>query len=208
MIAPLPLAAARAYADRLMIWLAPYVERAMVVGSIRRLRPICQDVDIVCIPKVTTHTDLLGQVVARDNHVFEFLQIYIRERNPLNSPGRAPRFISGGDKEGKQVLLELPKCQLDLWFADEKTWATRCLCRTGSKDHNIWLADRATFRGLHWNPYEGLLPLGHSGEQHLEDPPMVTPTEESIYAALGLAYIEPKDREGDWLRKHIDSGLP
>ena len=188
------------WAEATKQWLAPYCERLEVAGSIRRQRPNPNDIDIVCIPKRTVHTDLLGAVTSADNHAWQFLQDYVRDRNPSGSQLRAPRFLSGGDREGKQVIIQLPKCQLDLWFADEGTWGTRLLCRTGSKDHNIWLCERARGRVMKWNPFDGLSSID-TGKQ------LMTETEAAVYAALGLEWIEPKLRESEWLRRNIDSGL-
>ena len=42
---------------------------------------------------------------------------------------------------------------------------------------------------------------------HPPSGPVPCLTEQTLYYALGLAYIEPKNRELDWLRKNIDSGL-
>jgi DNA polymerase/3'-5' exonuclease PolX len=196
----MPLTTARSYASQIVTWLSPHCTRIEIAGSIRRQRPVCNDVDIVCIPKTVEHRDLLGQLAATDNLLHQFLVDYVKERNPLNSPGRTPRWASGGDAPGKQAIIELLKCQLDLWFADEKTFAIRLLMRTGSKEHNIWIADRATDRGYHFKPYEGLVPEGHAR-------PLQFDTESAIYNHLGLAFIEPQNREEAWLRKNIDSGL-
>ena len=58
---------------------------------------------------------------------------------------------------------------------------------TGSKAHNISLRDRAIRRGLKLNEY---------GLYRVEDDARVAgETEESIYAALGLAFVEPELRE-------------
>jgi DNA polymerase (family 10) len=58
---------------------------------------------------------------------------------------------------------------------------------TGSKAHNIVLRDRAVGRGLKLNEY-GLFNLE-------DDRPVAGETEEGIYAALGLSWIEPELRE-------------
>jgi DNA polymerase (family 10) len=202
----MPLERAERYARKLVEWLEPYCERIRVAGSIRRRRPVCNDVDIVCIPKSTERRDLLGEVIGRTNHCWEFLRAYVRDNaRRVSQLEVSPRFISGGDAEGKQVIIDLPKCQLDLWFATPATWGTRLLCRTGSKEHNIWLCERANARGLHWNPYEGLTraPEGLARQGGA----VVCNTEEEIYEALGLQWIQPENRELGWLRKEIDCGL-
>lgn len=199
---PMPLATAKHYAQKFVEWLTPFCvcERLQIAGSIRRARPICNDIDIVAIPKVTEQKDMLGAVISRTNHCLKFLQDYIAARNPSHSMLLLPRFICGGAREGKQVRLQFPKCQLDLWFADEATFGTRLLCRTGSMEHNIWLCQRAEERGLHWDPYHGLTDIARAE-------PVEASTEEQLYAALGLKWIDPKNRELPWLKKTIDSGL-
>jgi DNA polymerase (family 10) len=194
------LATGQGYARQIAKWLSPFCERLEVAGSIRRERPEVGDVDIVCIPKTVEHRDMLEVVTAVDNVLYQFLSDYIKDRNPLNSPGRTPRWLSGGVAAGKQAVLELPKCQLDLWFADEKTFATRLLCRTGSKEHNIWLCDRANERGYHWDTYVGLIPQGQTG-------PVPLDSEAAIYNHLGLEFIEPRNREAGWIRKNLEFGL-
>lgn len=57
---------------------------------------------------------------------------------------------------------------------------------TGSKAHNIALRDRALERGWKLNEY---------GLFDEEDKAIASATEESIYKALGLAFIEPEMRE-------------
>lgn len=190
------LSLAQSYADKILAWLAPNCQRIEIAGSIRRQFPHVNDVDIVCIPKTTEVTDLLGGTGARSNHLLEYLQDYVKERNPTASKLRTPHFISGGEKEGKQVLLNLPKCQLDLWFATEENFAARLLMRTGSREHNIWIAQRAQDHGLHWNCYEGLSHrVAFTSREHL----LPTPTEEAIYKALNLPFIDPTHREIQYL---------
>jgi DNA polymerase (family 10) len=58
---------------------------------------------------------------------------------------------------------------------------------TGSKEHNMALRDAAVRKGLHVSEY-GVLDDA-TGETHR------CPTEQEVYALLGLAYIEPELRE-------------
>jgi hypothetical protein len=67
--------------------------------------------------------------------------------------------------------------------------------RTGSKEHNIWFAQRAQDKGLSWKPYEGLFQTVFS-----DIPPLLPcATEESLYRAIGFDYIDPVNRESTWL---------
>lgn len=170
-LGPMRLAVAERYADRIMAWLEPVCNRLAVAGSVRRRRPVCRDIDLVCIPKTMEERDLFGEVTGRRNVCQESVLGWAREH------GRAC-MVSGGEAGAKYLTVELAKCRLDVWFADERTWGTRLLCRTGSREHNIWLCRVAERRGLHWDPYEGLVGGGR---------------------ALGLDWIEPQRRESEWL---------
>lgn len=187
---------------KLMDWIAPYTESATTAGSIRRDCQICNDVDIVCIPKVAEVRDLFGAVTSTTNLLHKFLKEYVQA-----SGGKA-KFQSGGEAPGKSVILQLPKCQLDLWFATPETFATRLLCRTGSMQHNIWLATRAKRRDEKWNPYEGILHGGQwrkVGDAEVYEGGTLTRynSEAEIYAALDLPFIEPKNREPEWIIRNF-----
>jgi DNA polymerase (family 10) len=75
---------------------------------------------------------------------------------------------------------------VDIWCANEHNFATRQLCRTGSKEHNIWIAERAKDLGGDWQPYKGLT---------LRSGFVSATTEAQIYEALNLPFIPPEQRE-------------
>ncbi len=190
------------YIEKIVPWLSPHCERIEVAGSIRRARQVVNDIDLVCIPKVTQNKDLLGEATDTKNHLWEFLIDYVKNHPSYGKPPQQGeqqvRVITGGETPGKQMIIQGPKCQLDLWFADETNFAIRLLMRTGSKEHNVWLAERARQRNGHWKPYEGLTLSGAL---------IPCADEKAIYHALGLEYIDPKNRERDWIAKHLEFGL-
>jgi DNA polymerase/3'-5' exonuclease PolX len=180
------LSRATAYADKLVKWLDPYCERIAVAGSIRRERPNCNDVDLVVLCKIDYKLDLLGAIQSTHKPLHAFLTGYVADQD-----GRA-QWLAGQDKpDGRNFLIQLPKCQLDIFCATIHTWGSLLLCRTGSKEHNIWLCSRAIRFGTHWNPYQG---LASGGE-------VIAHSEEAIYAALKLPWIAPRDRELSSLRR-------
>ena len=90
-----------------------------------------------------------------------------------------------------EFLLHLRKCNADIYAANDATFITRLITRTGSVAHNIWIGERAEAMGGAFNPNEGLQ-LGGK---------LIQPkTEEEFYAALRLPYIEPRNREIDFLK--------
>ena len=216
------LPTAQKYATDILNWLQPTWLRCEITGSIRRQRPSPNDVDLCLIPKETIYQDLLGHVTGRQNHTWMFLKSYVNNfpARTLKSGQRHPAILTGGDSPGHRMTLQLPSCQLDLWFADESNWSSKLIQSTGSKEHNIWLAQRAADKGLHWFVSQGLArldALDHQGIQvAIHDAPrraraahLILPAldETEFYKYLDLAWIEPQNRELPWLQKHIDSGL-
>ncbi|GAI97127.1 unnamed protein product, partial [marine sediment metagenome] len=89
---------------------------------------------------------------------------------------------------GAKILrLMVGSIGVDIYVADEHTWATLLLIRTGSAGNNIRLSTLAKKRGWHLAASgDGL--FDENGQRIAGD------TEESIYQALGLHYREPKER--------------
>ena len=149
---------AQKIADEVVKRLSPYCWRIEVAGSIRRRKPSPRDIDIVLTP-----SDLW-------NLTHEIA-------------GLGPARLMGSKL--KRVLYN--GVQIDLYFADEETWATLLLIRTGSKENNIRLATLAKKRGWHLAASgDGL--FNKRGERIAGD------SEESIYEALGVTYQKPEGR--------------
>jgi DNA polymerase (family 10) len=86
------------------------------------------------------------------------------------------------------VRLIIQEIQVDLYRATPKTWGVLLLIRTGSTQHNIKLCSHAKSMGLMLSAAHGVLKI--------EDGKVIASrTEEEIFSALGLAYVEPKNRE-------------
>ena len=153
---------AQKIAQRILDRLSPYCSRITIVGSIRRRRPWVKDIDICLIPSDPWNLEHEVNSLARPF-------------TPKLSGDKLKRFnYTGG-------------IQVDLYFADEETWATLVMIRTGSKENNIRLASLAKKRG--WRlaaSGDGL--LNERGERIAGD------TEHSIFEALGLDYKEPWQR--------------
>lgn len=203
---------AKKFAEAVVGWLRPHCFRIEVAGSIRRERKECADVDIVCVPRdaVVTKgvsTDLWGERKEQvlTNEVWLFLTGYVHENALRGARWRVREnpFAKVTDKvtdevsawrpahDAENLLVQLPKCELDVWLADESNFGTRLLCRTGSKEFNVWLCQKAKERGMKWNPYRGLEVDGElDGEMEL-----VGREEREILERLGVGWVEPKERE-------------
>ncbi|MFC1910279.1 hypothetical protein ACFLXC_03165 [Chloroflexota bacterium] len=154
-------ATASAAAESIKNLLAPFCSRIEIAGSIRRQKPFCRDIDMVLIP--------------------------VNQGKLLSSLQVLGKINTGA---GKMINLATPSgISVDIYVADEKTWATLLLIRTGSKRHNIKLCSLAKQKGLK-------LHADGSGLFRLTDAQRIAgDTEEGIFQALGLRYLPPEERE-------------
>lgn len=111
---------AQEIAEDVVRQLSPYCQSIQVAGSIRRQRPLPNDIDIVLIPSDRARLDYV-----------------------LMSLGAGKMKMSGK----KIARVETGVLDLDVYYATEETWATLLLIRTGSKESNIRLAAEAKRKG-------------------------------------------------------------
>jgi len=145
-------------ANEIIERLAPYCSRIQVAGSIRRKAPNPRDIDLVLIP----------------NDLWNLHQGIM---------GLGPMKMSGS----KIMRVMVGDVQVDIYVADEETWVTLLLIRTGSKENNIRLCALARKRGWHLAA-SGAGLFNEKGERIAGD------SEESIYGALELPWQEPWER--------------
>ena len=136
-----------------------------VAGSIRRQKPKIHDIDFVVISKSDAEwqkiNDKLKQLKAKPNCA------------------------------GSSVIKAYVPCQgglfqVDFYRAKPSTFGIHLIVRTGSADHNMWLAGHAFSKGMRLKYSEGLIKdgLAIAGE-----------TEQGVFEALGLPYALPSQRE-------------
>lgn len=177
------LADAQKVAEGVALLFAPFCERIEIAGSVRRLRPECGDIDLVAIPKFREHRDLLGNVERRENLLRSNLVQYVRDNR------KTAHWASGKEpqEDGKNFTILGRRAQVDIFCATPATFATVLLTRTGSKEHNVWISERARARRAAFKASEGLW---------LHDRGLIHPqTEHEFYSLLGLPFIEPPLRE-------------
>ncbi len=141
--------------------LQPYCLRIEVAGSIRRTKPTVNDIDFVLIPSDPWNLE------------HEIRGLRMAGPPPLDGQ-KLKRFTYNG-------------VQIDLYFAEKKTWATLLLIRTGSKESNIRLVTLAKNKGWHLHASGSGL-FNENGKRIAGD------TEHSIFEALGVPYLSPEER--------------
>ena len=98
--------------------LKPNCKEILVVGSIRRKKPECKDIDIVLIPS---------------DFLLLHAQILKLGESMMDGP-KITRILHGG-------------IQVDVYYATEETWGTLVLIRTGSRESNQRLCSLARRKG-------------------------------------------------------------
>lgn len=152
--------------------IAPYCLRVEVAGSFRRQKQNINDVDIVVLPKSVPLYWLQIIKVVRS----EFDALTVKQGDKL-----ATLNVLFASKQGQGYV------QVDLYRADPTTWGILLLVRTGSKEHNVKLCNLAISKGLRLQYSAGL--TDKYGNV------VAGRTEEEVFNALGVPYVEPRARE-------------
>ncbi len=153
---------------------APGVERIEVAGSYRRRKETVGDIDVLVLCE--------GEGRAVMDHFTSF-------------PG-AERVEMAGDTRGSIVLRSgLP---VDLRVLPRRSYGAALHYFTGSKEHNVEIRKRGVKEGLRINEYGVFeVPEGADAEEmeKEEGERVGGETEEEVFEAVGLPWIEPVLRE-------------
>lgn len=169
---------AEALATRVKARLAPHCERIEIAGSIRRRREWVNDIDLVILPRAGERETIQAQIRSGCG---------VEVEGPQNCIYRMPPKPNSGGYEWIQLDIFFARpAQQDLLGSTPGNFGTLLVCRTGSKEHNIWLVEHAKRQGLLWKPYAGVF----DGDRCL-----ASEEEADIFATLDLPFIPPLKRE-------------
>lgn len=166
-----PLEQAQRTAETLRSLIEHYVVRVVIAGSIRRRRPDVGDIDLVVeLPEDTPW--------ARNIALTKVDAV-------LSAQGYAL------EKAGEQIATYKTPVGpgVDLYFATPLNWGAILLIRTGSAAHNIKVAQHARTACLPARK------LTHQGIEDTAGRIVAGATEQDVFAAIGMDYREPEDRE-------------
>jgi DNA polymerase (family X) len=136
-----------------------------VAGSIRRQKSIVHDIDFVVVAK----SDV------------DWLKINEKLRLLKAKPNCSGNSVIKAFVPCKDGLF-----QVDFYRAKPSTFGIHLLVRTGSADHNMWLAGHAFSKGMRLKYSEGLIKDGVA---------IAGETEQGVFDALCLPYTLPTQRE-------------
>ncbi len=149
------------------------VTKVVVAGSMRRRRDTIGDLDILA---VSAKPEL------------------VMDRFVKETPGIMAVIAHGATKSSIKVR---PGLNVDLRVVDAGSYGAALVYFTGSKDHNVAIRRRAQSLGLTLNEY-GLFKIAPGSAKKgaaQEGARVAGRTEEDVYRALRMSYVEPELRE-------------
>lgn len=179
--------------------LAPDCGRIEIGGSVRRGVPYPKDIELICEPR-PAGPPVFGQALPREPLEARLRALVAKEKLiPWNKDGQRYKCFMA-----RHLLGSI---QLDLFICRPPTsWGWLLVLRTGPAEFTHWLVTKQSQGGACpddmkfedgqlWR-YLGL-PAGVDTDWVV----VPTPTEESVFAALGLAYRPPHQRLARWKGK-------
>lgn len=160
-----------AIACALQAKMADYCDKIIIAGSIRRLRPVVNDIDLVILPK--------DKAALKARCAAKWRTIMAGEQNCIYE-------VPISDGTIQVDIFFARHASADLFTKTPSNFGSLLLCRTGSREFNISMVEFAKAKGLRWNPYQGVF-----HDQTL----IASETEEEIFEALQLDFIPPEARD-------------
>jgi len=136
-----------------------------VAGSLRRRKTTVHDIDFVVVAKSDAEWQKVSEELKRM---------------------RAKLSCSGSSVIRALLPIKNGLLKVDFYRAKPLTFGVHLLIRTGSADHNMWLAGYAISRGMRLKYSEGMI---------RDDTVIAGENEKGVFEALGLPYPSPSERE-------------
>ena len=175
-----PLTFAEAHARKYLGEVARFCERAEVVGSIRRRKPVVHDIEFIVIAKTAPITGLFGEM----GHTS-----LLQAAWPDLVRAWGAKTVKDGEKYKKVLLTE--GLHLEINISTPERWGVEMVIKTGPADFSHKCVTPRV-QGGHlpswariadgWRVYNG------NGQ------PIAMPTETQFLDFLGLGWIEPEER--------------
>ena len=179
-------------AHELLQMMKPFLDRAQIAGSIRRKKENVKDIEIVAIPKNKKITNMFGEVM----DIMPMTE-YINFVDMLEG-WKLDNIVKRNGKKYKRLFNPDLNVCCDLFLTDLDRWGYQITIRTGPADFSRKVVTIALERGwhftdslLHVHPKIADIPCSKG-----DSCPLIKPivSEEALFEALGLPWIEPKDR--------------
>ena len=164
-LAELALKEAENLANQVKSAVSAHCDQIEIAGSIRRQKSFVHDIDFVAVAKNDTEWKMISEELKRM---------------------KAKQNCSGSSIIKAYLPLQNGLFQVDFYRAKPSTFGIHLLIRTGSAEHNMWLAAYAISQGMRLKYSEGLIK---------EDSVIAGEDEKGVFEALGLPCPIPAQRE-------------
>lgn len=164
-LAELNLKEAEEIAKQIKTAVTAHCERIQVAGSIRRQKPKVHDIDFVAVAKSDAEWQKITEELKRM---------------------KAKLSCSGNSVTKALLPYKNSLVKVDFYRAKPSNFGIHLLVRTGSAEHNMWLASLAISKGMRIKYSEGLIK---------ENTVIAGEDEKEVFEALGLHYTAPSQRE-------------
>jgi len=154
------------------------VEKISLAGSVRRRKETIGDVDILVVPRSQNATGMVAKGPAISKDINKIMDFFVKLDGVEKVWGKGGTKASIRMKDGFDI---------DLRVVPDKSYGSALQYFTGNKDHNVATRRIAIDKGLKLSEY-GIF----KGKKQIAGS-----TEEEIYKAIGLPYIEPELRENE-----------
>lgn len=176
--------------------LAPACDRIQIAGSIRREKPDVKDVEIVAIPKSSTHTNLLGEPISGAPTLLDELLEQLTRK--LSNTYQFDQEVKRNGPRYKRLVTRFEETvsAVDLFLADSDNWGNQLAIRTGSREFGKWFMTKQS--------YGGAMPFGMrqiDGYLWRNGQKVRCPEEEDYFRALGIPCLPPPERTEAGIRK-------
>lgn len=169
----LTLPTAKRYAEELKKRISPFCKKIEIAGSIRREKLSgIKDIELVVIPNtIETFGNLFENETVRDPGFIKWVNSWDKVKGDPRDGKYCQRIITEG------VIL-------DLFIAEPENFGWQLILRTGSSEFNQNLLKELKNRDVH----------SIDGYLYLKEERIDTPTEDSVFALLGIGVIPPRMR--------------
>ena len=164
--------------------ITPMVHRCEIAGSIRRGKPVCNDIDLVVWMDREEVENIFETLKGLEINIHA--PTYTKTRDILNATFDFP--LKEGDKSPSKSVHG----QIFITFKN-KYFGGLYMHRTGSRDFNVFMATKAKRKGLKFSMY---------GLHDRKTNRFLAGREKEIFEKMGMLFVYPKNRNIGWL-KHM-----
>lgn len=164
----------------------------LVAGSLRRLEPEVDDVEILYVSRMEERPDKGSlfpeqdrvRAAVADDVICGLLRRWVLKKREKEGGG-----YSWGERHKLAVHI-VSRIPVELISLTLENWWSGVVCRTGTAENTERIYTAANRRGWTWNPYG-------AGFYAIDEPGVLrhrVQNEQDVFKAVGLPYQEPKNR--------------